>query len=446
MHRLSTWIITFLAAFLWAALLPLLNLGAGTVAAGDLSWPCRNGPFQNGSATERDARGVPVEWDESSGKNIAWKVDLEGLGHSTPVIGHDRIWFTAATEDGKQQFVYAIDARTGRIVHHKLVFENAAPERLGNRVNTYASPSCVLEDDAVYVHFGTYGTARLDPQTATIVWQRRDLHCIHYRGPGSSPIVSHNLLILTFDGIDQQYVAALDKRTGKTVWRTDRSTNYHDLGPDGKPKLEGDVRKGYGTPGTTDVAGRAQVVSIGSHAAFGYDAATGSEIWTIPHEDFNAAAPPLFFENLAIIHSGTGGTNFMAVRLDESTHGDVTNTHVVWNRTKANSRLCAPVLDRGRIWMLTDHGVLFGLDAKTGQQEAVVRIGGTFVASPLIAGDHLYAPDEEGTTTVVQLNRPPKIVASNRLTEGMRASPAVADGALYLRTLHSLYKIAATKK
>jgi outer membrane protein assembly factor BamB len=446
MHRLSTWIITFLTAFLWAALLPLLNLGAGTVAAGDLSWPCRNGPFQNGSATERDARGVPVEWDESSGKNIAWKVDLEGLGHSTPVIGHDRIWFTAATEDGKQQFVYAIDARTGRIVHHKLVFENAAPERLGNRVNTYASPSCVLEDDAVYVHFGTYGTARLDPQTATIVWQRRDLHCIHYRGPGSSPIVSHNLLILTFDGIDQQYVAALDKRTGKTVWRTDRSTNYHDLGPDGKPKLEGDVRKGYGTPGTTDVAGRAQVVSIGSHAAFGYDAATGSEIWTIPHEDFNAAAPPLFFENLAIIHSGTGGTNFMAVRLDESTHGDVTNTHVVWNRTKANSRLCAPVLDRGRIWMLTDHGVLFGLDAKTGQQEAVVRIGGTFVASPLIAGDHLYAPDEEGTTTVVQLNRPAKIVASNRLTEGMRASPAVADGALYLRTLHSLYKIAATKK
>ena len=179
----------FHRALLSAALLLLFNLGAASVSAGDLPWPCRNGPFQNGSATERDARGVPIEWDESSGKNIAWKVDLEGFGHSTPVIGHGRLWFTAATEDGKQQFVYAIDARTGRIVHHKLVFENAAPERLGNRVNTYASPSCVLEDDAVYVHFGTYGTARLDPQTAAIVWQRRDLHCRHYRGPGSSPIV-----------------------------------------------------------------------------------------------------------------------------------------------------------------------------------------------------------------------------------------------------------------
>jgi outer membrane protein assembly factor BamB len=442
MQRLST----LITAFTSPALLLLFNLGATTVSAGDLPWPCRNGPFQNGSATERDARGVPIEWDESSGKNIAWKVDLEGLGHSTPAIGNGRLWFTAATEDGKQQFVYAIDALTGRIVHHKLLFENAAPERLSNRVNTYASPSCVLEDDAVYVHFGTYGTARLDPQTAAIVWQRRDLHCRHYRGPGSSPIVWQDLLILTFDGIDQQYVTALNKRTGKTVWRTDRSTNYHDLGPDGRPKLEGDVRKGYGTPGTTEVAGRTQLVSVGSRAAFGYDAATGREIWTIPHEDFNAAAPPLFFENLAIIHSGTGGTNLMAVRLDESTRGDVTQTHIVWNRTKANSRLCAPVLDRTRIWMLTDHGVLFGLDAKTGKQEAVVRLGGTFVASPLIAGDHLYACDEEGTTTVVQLSRPPKIVASNRLNEGLRASPAVAGGALYLRTFHSLYKIAETKK
>jgi outer membrane protein assembly factor BamB len=445
MHRLSILVSAIIAASLTGALL-LVSIPEAAAFAGDLPWPCRNGPFQNGCATERDARGVPSEWDEASGKNIAWKVDLEGFGHSTPAIGNGRLWFTAATEDGKEQFVYAIDAQTGRIVHHKLLFENAAPERLSNRVNTYASPSCVLEDDAVYVHFGSYGTARLDPQTAAIVWQRRDLPCRHYRGPGSSPIVWRDLLILTFDGIDQQYLVALDKRTGKTAWRTDRSTNYHDLGPDGKPKLEGDVRKAYGTPGAIDVAGRGQIVSVGSRAAFGYDAATGREIWTVPHQDFNAAAPPLFFENLAIIHSGTGGTNFMAVRLDESTRGDVTQTHVVWNRTKANSRLCAPVLDRGRVWMLTDHGVLFGLDSKTGKQEAVVRLGGTFVASPLIAGDHLFAPDEESTTTVVRLSLSPKIVATNRLNEGMRASPAAADGALYLRTFHSLYKIAETKK
>ncbi|MBI2825203.1 MAG: PQQ-binding-like beta-propeller repeat protein [Planctomycetia bacterium] len=420
----------------------LLTPPARALHAGDLPWPARNGPFHNGCAAQRDARGLPLAWDEASGKNVAWKTDLEGFGHSTPVIGHGRLWFTAAAEDGKQQFVYAIDARTGRVIHHKLLFENDSPEPLGNAVNTYASPSCVLEDDAVYVHFGSYGTARLDPETAAIVWHRRDLPCRHFRGPGSSPVVCQDLVILTFDGIDQQYVAALDKRTGKTVWRADRSTDYHDLGPDGKPKLDGDLRKAYGTPGTIDVAGRTHLVSIGSRAAFGYDAATGREIWTVTHTDFNAAAPPVFFENLAIINTGSAGANFMAVRLDASTQGNVTGTHLAWNRTKGNSRLCAPALDRGRVWMLTDNGILYTIDAKTGEELSALRLGGSFVASPIVAGDHLYACDEAGTTTVVRTSVPPEVVAKNQLAEGMRASPAVADGALYLRTFQSLYKIA----
>ncbi len=428
-----------LSFFFWLLVLNSLTL---CTSATDLSWPSRNGPFQNGCAAERDARRVALEWDESSGKNIAWKINLEGFGHSTPVIGHERLWLTAATDDGKQQFVYAIDPRTGGNLQHKLLFENATPEVLGNVVNTYASPSCALADDAVYVHFGSYGTARLNPHTAEIIWQRRDLLCRHFRGPGSTPVLWQNSLILTFDGIDQQYVTALDKHDGKTVWRTDRSTDYHDLDANGKPKLDGDLRKAYGTPATVEVAGRTQVVSVGSRAAFGYDAATGQEIWTVTHEDFNAAAQPLFYENLAIINTGSGGANLMAVRLDETTHGDVTETHLVWNRTRGNSRLCSPALDRGRLWVLTDNGVLYSLDAKTGQELAVVRLGGSYVASPVIAGEHLYACNEDGVTTVVRTSVPPEIVAKNSLSEGMRASPAIADGAIYLRTFQRLYKIA----
>jgi outer membrane protein assembly factor BamB len=420
----------------------LLILSMRPLWATELPWPSRSGPFQNGCAAECDARGVPVQWDEASGKNIAWKAELDGLGHSTPVIGRGRLWLTAATADGKQQFVYAIDTRTGRIITHKLLFENTAPEPLGNKVNTYASPSCVLEDDAVYVHFGSYGTARLDPQTAAVIWQRRDLPCRHFRGPGSSPIVWRDLLILTFDGIDQQYVAALDKHSGKTVWRTDRSTDYHDLGPDSKPKADGDIRKAYGTPAAIDVNGRTQLISVGSRAAFGYDVASGREIWTVTHEDFNAAAPPLHYKNLAIINTGSGGANLMAVRLDESTHGNVTGTHLAWNRTKRNSRFCAPVLDRSQVWMLTDNGVLFVIDAKTGEERAALRLGVSFMASPVVAGDCLYACDVDGATTVVRTSLPLQVVAENRLNEGMRASPAVAGGALYLRTYHSLYKIA----
>ena len=229
-----------------------------------LNWPDRGGPSFYGHPYPEDARGLPTTWDESTGENIAWKTKTPDYGHSTPVIGRGQIYFTSATKDGKQQYVDQIEATSGKVLHHKLLFENPEPEPLANVVNSYASPSCVLEDDALYVHFGSYGTARLDPKTLDVVWQRRDLPCRHFRGPGSSPVVDGELIVLTFDGIDQQYLTALDKKTGETVWRTDRSTDYHDLGPDGKPKGDGDYRKAYCTPAIKEVAGRKQVISTGS--------------------------------------------------------------------------------------------------------------------------------------------------------------------------------------
>ena len=423
----------------------LSMLVTGQLRADDLPWPDRSGPFHNGTAAEQDAKGVPTTWDEATGKNIAWKIDLEGFGHSTPVIGDGRLWLTAATEDGKQQFVYAIDTESGKIIHHKLLFENVYPEPLGNVVNTYASPSCVLEHDAVYVHFGTYGTARLDPKTAEVVWQRRDIPCRHFRGPGSSPIVWGNLLILTFDGIDQQFVTALDKRTGKSVWRTDRSTDFKDRRTDGVLMQDGDNRKAYGTPATVKVEGKTQLISVGSRAAFGYDVETGKEIWTVTHRDFNAAAPPLFYKGLAIINTGSGGANLMAIKLDASTTGNVDKTHIAWNRSKGNSRLCAPALDGSHLWMLTDNGVLYSIDAETGKEVEAVRLGGAFVASPVIAGEHLFACNEDGGINVVKTTTPAEVIATNTLGDGMRASPAVAAGAIYMRTFKRLYKIAESK-
>lgn len=422
----------------------LLFLGrpAAPCAAGDLPWPDKQGPTQDGRVPGEEAKRLPTTWDEASGENIAWAIDLEGFGHSTPVIGHGRLWLTAATKDGRQQFVYAIDAATGRKLHHKLLFENETPEILANEVNTYASPSCVLEGDAVYVHFGSYGTARLDAATAEIVWQRRDLPCRHFRGPGSSPTLCGDLVVLTFDGIDQQYLMALDKRTGETVWRTDRSTDYHDLDPQGQPIGEGDYRKAYSTAGWTEVAGARQVVSVGSRAAFGYAAADGKELWTITHDDFNAAARPLFIDGLAVLNTGSNGADLLGVRLDDSTRGNVNESHVVWQRSKGNARLCSPTHDGRRIWMLTDNGVVYAIDPKTGEELTALRLGGSFVASPIIAGELLFCCDEEGKTCAVRATLPPEIIARNTLQEGMRASPAAADGALYLRTYTRLYKVA----
>ncbi len=406
-----------------------------------ISWPFRSGPTLNGHVSATDAEGLPTEFDEASGKNVKWKIKLEEFGHSTAIIGGGKVWLTAATNDGTKQYVYCIDAETGDVLHHKLLFENSEPEPLNNTINTYASPSCALEDDAVYVHFGSYGTAKLNPETAEVIWERRDIKCRHFRGPGSSPIIFQDLLILTFDGVDAQFLTALDKTTGKTVWRTERSTDYGDLDEDGKPKQDGDLRKGYSTPALVEVNGRTQVVSVGSRAGFGYDALTGKEVWGFRHDDFNAAAPPVFYKNFAIVNTGSSRANLKAIELDETTVGDITETHVKWDREKGNSRLAAPLLIGNRVFMITDKGVANCVDADTGEEIWKDRVGGTHVASPLAANGLIYFCSEEGDTTIIKAADQFEIVSKNTLAEGMRASPAVAKGHLYLRTFGHLYCI-----
>ncbi|MCA9062996.1 MAG: PQQ-like beta-propeller repeat protein [Planctomycetaceae bacterium] len=415
--------------------------GADAVAADRLSWPCRTGPTLDSHVDPADAAGLPTEWSEADHKGILWKLSLEGRGHSAPIIGHGKIWLTAATEDGTQQFIYAIDPTSGQVLHHRLLWTNESPEPLGNEINTYASPSCALDADGVYVHFGTYGTARLDPETTQVVWERRDIACRHFRGPGSSPILFGKLLLLTFDGIDQQFLMALDTQTGKTVWRTDRTTDYGDLDPNGKPIRDGDNRKAYGTPGLTEVNGRTQLVSVGSRAGFGYDAETGQELWTFTHNDFNASAPPVFYRNFAIVNTGSRGANLLAIRLDESTRGNIDNTHVVWNRDKGNSDLAGPLVVADRVYMITNTGVAACLNAETGEEIWKGRVDGTYTASPITANGLIYFCNEEGDTTVVRAQDTFEIVSRNRLAEGMRASPSAANGRLYLRTFSHLYCI-----
>jgi outer membrane protein assembly factor BamB len=395
----------------------------------------------NGHATAEDAAGVPVTWSEATGNGIAWKQPLEGHGHSAPVIGFNRIWLTAATEDGRRQFVYCLNQSDGRVLRRQLVFENESPEPLGNAINTYASPSCVLERDAVFVHFGTYGTARLNPDTGEIVWQRRDINCRHFRGPGSSPILWNDLLFLTFDGIDRQFLTALNKSTGETVWLTPRSTDYGDLDENGKPTLDGDLRKAYSTPGLVTVNGRTQLVSVGSRAAFGYDALTGEELWTIRHDDYNAAAPPSFHGHHGILNTGSRGANLLSVRLDDTTRGDVTTSHVVWNRDKGNSDLSAPVIVGDRVFSAANNGVVTCLDVHSGSEVWQGRLRGTFTASPVVAGDSILFCNEEGECTLIRAADAFEIIATNTLNEGLRASPAIADGRYYLRTFNSLYAI-----
>ena len=158
-------------------LIPALGLGGET-------WPEFRGPSGDGHS---DAVGLPLRWSET--ENVKWKTPIHDKGWSSPVIWGTQIWLTTATEDGKQLFVLCVDRDTGKIVHDRKLFEVAKPGFCPPH-NSYASPTPVLEEGRVYVHFGSYGTACLDTASGQTIWARRDLPCDHYRAPGSSPIRS----------------------------------------------------------------------------------------------------------------------------------------------------------------------------------------------------------------------------------------------------------------
>ena len=206
-------------------------------------------------------------------------------GWSTPVVMGERV--TTAT--WRARFLRDLWMRRRGILLNKRLFHWDEPEPLGNPVNGYASPSCALEAGRVYVHFGSYGTACLDTATFEVIWERTDLPCRHYRGPGSSVIVYKDVLIVTMDGVDVQYLVGLDKNTGRTVWKTDRTTEWNDLDEDGRPKDEGDLRKAYSTPLIVDVDGAVQMISLGARSGYAYDPRDGREIWKVRYEVFDGS-------------------------------------------------------------------------------------------------------------------------------------------------------------
>ena len=409
-----------------------------------LYWPDKQGPTRDGMVPDADAAKLPLEWDEAADKGIAWKTPLEDEGHSTPVIGGDMIWFTAATTDGTKQFLYGVNRTDGKIVHHKLLFENPKPEPLGNPINNYAAPSCVLEADALYVHCGTYGTARVNPANGEVVWQRRDIKCRHYRGPGSSPLLFENLIILTFDGIeDDQFVLALDKTTGKDVWRTKRSTvDYGDLDKTtGLPTRDGDMRKAFCTPNIITINGTPQLLSTASRAAFGLDPRTGREIWTIHTTGYNAAVRPITKGDIAYINTGN---HLMALKIDANTKGDVTDK-TLWVREKHNASWSSSVLVNDHLFQADAACVGNCVDLSTGKDtwsERIFSSAGKMFASAIATKDRIYFFSETGEGVVIATD-PQKfiVLARNHLASGMTASPVEADGALYLRTKTHFYKV-----
>jgi outer membrane protein assembly factor BamB len=389
------------------------------------NWPQFRGPRGAGRA---DDTALPVRWSET--ENVRWKTFIHGKGWSSPVIWGDQIWLTTATPDGHELFAVCVEGASGKIVHDVKVFDIAKPS-FCHPFNSYASPTPVIEAGRVYVHFGSAGTAGLDTASGQVLWTRQDLPCDHWRGPGSSPILYQNLLLVHFDGVDQQYLVALDRATGKTVWKRNRDIDYETDNPD--------LKKAYATPTIIDVGGKAQLISPGAAATFAYDPQTGRELWRVRHGGMNVAAPPQFGQGKLFLCTGDGGLGLLAVRPDG--HGDVTATHIDWSYRRGTPVRCSPILLGDLLYMVNERGVVSCLEAATGRLVWQQRLDGEFTASPIYAGGALYFFNQEGKSFVMAPGRVAKLLAINALGDGCMASPAVADGALFVRTRTHLYRI-----
>ncbi len=409
-------------------------------ATAQADWPRFRGPSGDGLATRPGSAeriGLPVRWSET--ENIAWKTAIPHLGWSSPVVMDGQIWLTTATAEGHDFYAICVDAKSGAIRFNERLFHAADPEPLGNPLNSYASPTPVVEPGRVYVHFGSYGTACLDTKTFEVLWKRSDLPCRHYRGPGSSIILFEDLLIVTMDGVDVQYLVALDKATGRTVWKTDRTADWDDLDAEGKPRDEGDLRKAYTTPLIVESDGAVQMISVGAKAFYGYDPRTGRELWKVNMPAFSGAAGPVYRDGIAYVVTGFGQTELMAVRIDGA--GDVTDSHVLWKTARTVPRTPSPVLVGDLLFTINDTGIAVCLDAATGEPIWQERIRGNYAASLLYADGNVYCFNQNGTSTVFKAARRFEVVATNTLDAGCMASPAVAGRALFLRTKTHLYRI-----
>jgi len=404
-----------------------LLLGAGSATAGE-GWTEFRGPAGTGHS---DSTGLPREWSEP--ENVVWKTRIHGRGWSSPVVLGEQIWLTTATPEGHEMSVIALDRKDGRILCDKKIFDVASPEDT-RQFNSFASPTPVIEEGRVFVHFGSYGTACLDTRTFEVLWQRRDLRCNHWRGPGSSPILYGDLLIVHFDGYDVQYAVALEKATGRTVWKADRT---HDFGTD-----DGDLKKGYATPVVIEADGRAQLISPAAKAVVSLDPLTGRESWRVRYPQHSPAARPLFAHGLVYVANGRGKSDLLAIRPDG--RGDVTDTHVAWKATRGIGASPSPLLVDDLIYAVSDKaGIVTCLDARTGTQIWQRRVGGgAHTASPLYADGALYFFAEDGQAVALQPGRETRELGRGRLDEGgVMATPAIVGRAIFVRTESHLYRL-----
>lgn len=404
----------------------LSGLWSGMIYAGD-SWP----QFRGLAAGHTEVKDLPLTWSES--EHVKWKTPLPGEGWSSPVVANGRIWMTTALNEGASLHALCCDFETGKLLIDIEVFQNAVVPPKHAR-NSYASPTPIIDGDRVYVNFGSMGTACLSAKDGHKLWENREYQVDHQNGPGGSPALFGDKLLLAFDGRDQQFEVALNKMTGKLAWKTDRS---------GIAKLQAkpsDMRKSYPTPVIFQIDGHAETLSTGAERLYSYDPDTGRELWSVDYPGFSNVPLPVTDGHMLFVCTGFNKPEIWGIRVGGA-HGDATASHVVWRQHTAVPDQSTPIVVGARLYTVSSSGIASCLDTATGETIWKERISSDVAASPLAAEGRIYFCDAKGKTTVIAPGDTFQVLAQNSLSDGCMASPAVVGKALILRTKSSLYRI-----
>jgi len=409
----------------------LLNVQA--IQAQNDNWTHFRGSNLNGIS---ETKSAPTVWNDST--NIIWETDIKEKGWSSPVVFGSQVWVTSATDDGRKMSGICLDVNSGKEIFNFPVFQSDSvyPK---HSINSYATPTPCIEDGFVYLHFGSTGTVCVDTRNGAIVWKRTDLKCEHVQGPGSSPILYKNLLILHLEGTDVQYLVALDKQSGKTIWKTERPAKvYEPLAPIGK--------KAYVTPIIVNVNGRDMLISNGSAVCCAYNPETGEEIWRVLEGEDSTIAMPIaengivyFYPGFISPAEGDKVAELLAVNPDGK--GDITKTNVLWKFQSPILQLLTPMIKDGLIYTIDTRNMLYCLDAQTGAEIYSKKLKQKYNSSPVYANGNIYFTSLKGETMILKAGKELKIVAENKLPGEVYATPAIARNSIFLRTDSKLYRI-----
>ncbi len=399
-------------------------LGANGAA---LDWPQFRGPDGQGIST---ATNIPVHWSTTS--NVVWKTEVPLQGWSSPVVSEGKIYLTSAVEGSTPNQislrVLCFDAAGGKPVWNVEALQAAASDaRKIHSKNSAASPTPVVSNGRIFVHFGHMGTAALD-LSGNVIWRQTTLKYPPVHGNGGSPALVEGLLVFSCDGAENPFLAALDATTGQVRWRTPRNTPARS-------------KFSFSTPLLIEVDGQKEIISPASGFVGGYNPQTGAELWRVRYgEGYSVVPRPVFAHGLLFVSSSFDRPVVYAIR-PNGAKGDATATHIVWSHPKGAPNTPSMLIAGDELYFVSDSGIATCLDARTGKVHWSERLGGDFSASPVFAEGRVYFQNEGGAGFVVQAGKEFQLLAKNDLGERSLASAAVVDNALILRTASHLWRL-----